>query len=274
MIQRISKMLAYNDLTWSLLRPFVKFAEGIRYYRKRKLDEPLIEEIRQVLKEPVVIHGPFKGLRYPDYASFGSAIYPKILGCYEREIYPFLDQVLGRSYEMAIDIGCAEGYYSVGLAKYNSRISEVIAVDISSTALSLARRIAELNGVSDRIKMQEGINADQLGAACKGKRNFVFCDCEGFEREVFTTNNLKDLSRTDLLIETHDSISFRVSLYLNKLFSETHKVHRVSSTDDMQKLNTYYYPELENLSDRAKVKLMSEGRGAVQEWFFCESLES
>ncbi|MFN9112153.1 MAG: hypothetical protein ACK5XN_18965, partial [Bacteroidota bacterium] len=140
--------------------------------------------------------------------------------------------------------------------------------------LSLARRIAELNGVSDRIKMQEGINADQLGAACKGKRNFVFCDCEGFEREVFTENNIDHFRRTDLLIETHDSISFRVSLYLNNLFSGTHMVHRVSSTDDMQKLNTYHYPELENLSDRAKVKLMSEGRGAVQEWLFCESLES
>jgi hypothetical protein len=39
----------------------------------------------------------------------------------------------------------------------------------------------------------------------------------------------------------------------------------------MQKLNTYDYPELNNLSDAAKIRMMSEGRGSVQEWFFCEA---
>jgi hypothetical protein len=271
MIQQISKALAYNNLTWSLLRPFVKFAEGIRYYRKKKLEEPLIAEIRQVLKEPVVIHGPFHGMRYPDYASFGSAIYPKILGCYEREIYPFIEQVLQRPYDSLIDIGSAEGYYSVGIALKNAQIPRIVAVDINRDALQLVKKIAGLNGVGERIELSDGMNADQLGAACRGKRNFVFCDCEGFEREVFTNGNIQDLSRSDLLIEIHDSKSYRVSSYLNQLFSGTHRIQRVNSTDDMQKLNTYDYPELKNLSDAAKIRMMSEGRGSVQEWFFCEA---
>jgi hypothetical protein len=274
MIHKISKALAYNNIAWSVLRPFVKFAEGIRYYRNRKLEEPLIAEIKQVLKEPVVIHGPFKGMQYPDYASFGSAIYPKILGCYEREIYPFIEQVIERTYDCAIDIGSAEGYYSIGIARRNLNIPKVIAVDISPTALSLVSRIAKLNGVSERIELSGGMNAAQLGDACKGKRNFVFCDCEGFEREVFTDANIKDLSLCDLLIEIHDSKSYRVSAYLNQLFSGTHSIQRVSSTDDMQKLNSYDYPELHKLSDPAKIRMMSEGRGSVQEWFFCEAIKA
>jgi hypothetical protein len=64
MIHTISKALAYNNITWNVLRPFVKFAEGIRYYRNRKLEEPLIAEIKQVLKEPVVLRIPIHAIEY------------------------------------------------------------------------------------------------------------------------------------------------------------------------------------------------------------------
>ena len=32
-----------------------------------------------------VLHGPFRGMRYPEMRSVGSALFPKILGSYERE---------------------------------------------------------------------------------------------------------------------------------------------------------------------------------------------
>ena len=40
-----------------------------------------------------VQHGIFKGMRYVDVSS-GSTYYPKILGAYERELYPGLDLIV------------------------------------------------------------------------------------------------------------------------------------------------------------------------------------
>src|SRR5262245_45426434 len=62
-----------------------------------------------------VQHGPFKGLAYFDETVWGS-ITPKWLGSYEAELHPAIEEIISRPYETIIDVGCAEGYYAVGLA--------------------------------------------------------------------------------------------------------------------------------------------------------------
>ncbi len=271
MIHAISRIIAENNLLWTLARPFVKFGEGLRYYRIKKEEEPLVKEIKSILTEPRVLNGPFKNMQYPDFTSFGSAIYPKILGCYEREIYPFVETALSVKYDTMIDIGSAEGYYSVGFALKQENPYPVVAVDINKNALQLLQKIAALNGVADKITVQDGMDAKEIGVACAGKRNFIFCDCEGFEGELFTPENRDNLQFCDILIETHDSKRHGVSVYLADLFSATHSISRVTSTDNYQKLNQYHYPEVSGLSEKARIRLFSEGRGSVQEWLFCEA---
>jgi SAM-dependent methyltransferase len=272
MIHRISRFLTSSDSLWFVVRPFVKFAEGLRYYRNKKLDEPFIQEIRKVLKDPVVIHGPFKGLRYPDFSSFGSAIYPKILGSYEREIFPFLQKILQTQYDSVIDVGCAEGYYTVGIALKNPSVKKIVAVDISETALAMVKKVAVLNGVDQKMEFSNGMSALQLGSVCEGKRNFVLSDCEGFEKDLFSVYNIEKLRNCDVLIEVHDAKIMGLSKYLVDLFSKTHRISRVSSTDDIQKMNNYEYAETKGLSDKARKLMLTEGRGSIQEWFFCEPL--
>jgi hypothetical protein len=46
----------------------------------------------------------------------GSALIPKLLGCYEAELHGVIACALNTTYDTIIDIGCAEGYYAVGLA--------------------------------------------------------------------------------------------------------------------------------------------------------------
>jgi len=41
----------------------------------------------------------------------------KILGCYEAEITPAVEEAISRNYRTMLDVGCAEGYYAVGLAR-------------------------------------------------------------------------------------------------------------------------------------------------------------
>ena len=63
----------------------------------------------------VVQAGPFQGMRYIGRA-FGSVYFPKLLGIYEREIYPYIDRVIPEGHDLLVDIGVAEGYFAVGLA--------------------------------------------------------------------------------------------------------------------------------------------------------------
>ena len=62
-----------------------------------------------------VASGPFAGMRHGDIA-VGSVLTVKLLGTYEKELWPIIDQIIATAYPLIIDIGAAEGYYAVGLA--------------------------------------------------------------------------------------------------------------------------------------------------------------
>lgn len=46
----------------------------------------MIHRARDVFPDLIVKHGPFKGMKYPAVKSVGSSLFPKLLGCYEKEI--------------------------------------------------------------------------------------------------------------------------------------------------------------------------------------------
>src|SRR5215207_138666 len=63
-----------------------------------------------------VRRGPFAGMRYPREAVAATTVVPKLLGSFELELHPVLDEVLDRGCSTILNIGSAEGYYAVGLA--------------------------------------------------------------------------------------------------------------------------------------------------------------
>src|SRR4051812_14244715 len=65
---------------------------------------------------PVVLSGPFAGMAYVRQAA-GSCLAPKLIGCYEAELHGVVARILRTGYTQIVDIGCAEGYYAVGLAR-------------------------------------------------------------------------------------------------------------------------------------------------------------
>ena len=73
-------------------------------------DRAVLEELKWK-----VAAGPFAGMRYIT-RSCGSKLAPKVIGCYERELHPAIENAIRGDYQRIIDIGCAEGYYAVGLA--------------------------------------------------------------------------------------------------------------------------------------------------------------
>jgi hypothetical protein len=62
----------------------------------------------------VVQEGPFAGMHYLDHTR--DPILPKLVGSYEAEIHSWICAAIKLEYRTLIDVGCAEEYFSVGMA--------------------------------------------------------------------------------------------------------------------------------------------------------------
>ncbi|MFM7443721.1 MAG: hypothetical protein ACKO2N_07380, partial [Tabrizicola sp.] len=85
-----------------------------------------------------VLDGPFKGMAYPVRAAEGARA-ARLLGVYEASLEPVIETIIARPYATVVDIGCAEGYYAVGLARRMGH-TQVLAQDVSDEAQALCRK--------------------------------------------------------------------------------------------------------------------------------------
>lgn len=174
--------------------------------------------------------GPFEGLRYFDETVWGS-ITPKWLGSYEAELHPVVRRIAEQSYQTIIDVGSAEGYYAVGLAVLSPG-STVFAFDTDFISRGQVRRLAALNGVTDRVRVRTFCRHSDVDALSAG-RTLVVCDIEGFEAQLLDPQAAPSLSRDDILVEVHEASdsSAEVEHLLQSRFSATHGIERIEAQD-------------------------------------------
>ena len=220
-----------------------------------------------------VLRGPFKGLVYPDLKATGSEMAPKILGSYESELFQAIEEICNRQYDSILDIGCAEGYYAVGLA-LRFRQTPVFAFDVDDHALKLCTALAETNHVRDQVHLKGFCSAETLRDFSFGARGLIICDCEGYEAELFNKENIPNLKNTDLLIELHDTLTNPISPMLLPLFKETHDLEIIKT----QKKEPGQYPELSRFSVTEQKIILSECRGTLlgepsMEWAYLVAKE-
>lgn len=300
-IKRLVIAASANEIFWNLCQKYLlKPAEFVKYARQKYLlrkNFPDLDEVfayiareqmflNQWVKNPdaysqyknfctkvasnlTVMNGPFSGMRYPEMSAAGSAILPKLIGSYEFELHPLISKIIKRNYSEVIDVGCAEGYYAVGLAM-NMPETQVFAYDISLYAQALCREMAKLNLVDDRVFVQGGITSEMLKKFPFSHRSLVISDCEGYEAELFTYSNIEALSKCDLLIEVHERKCPNVTRYLTELFRETHVLEIVKSIDTLERIELCNYPEIEGFDAIAKYPILEE-RSGLQHWFFLQS---
>lgn len=169
--------------------------------------------------------GPFKGMRILQASSWGDGdLCPKILGTYEAELHSCLNIWAKTRPETVINVGCAEGYYAVGLARLIPG-AVTRAFDISQAARDLCRRNAALNQVQDRLVVDGPCSRETLREilATSG-RAAVVCDCEGGELELLHPEAIPDLRRCDILVECHDFVNRSISQALIERFKASHRI--------------------------------------------------
>lgn len=172
--------------------------------------------IQKYLPNGYSVHsGVFKGMKYLDTAT-GSSLNPKLIGTYESQVYPWIEK-LKDSYKHIINLGCAEGYYAVGLALRFPH-SHVYAYDTDAIARTLCAKLARINNVSN-ISLGSHFGAKNMKLH-KGE-SLIVCDIEGAEVDLLDPHKHPPLLEYDFIIECHDHI-LPASATLIDRFQKTH----------------------------------------------------
>jgi len=215
----------------------------------------------------IVQSGPFKGMEIPSEPSWGDGDrLQKLLGSYESELHQWISRILARRYDTILNIGCAEGYYAVGLARSAPPMTEVFAYDINPVARRVCARAAEKNGVRDRVKVLGRCSSESLrGVLLQGGRSFAFVDCEGAELELLRPDRVPMLRDTDILVECHDFVDPSITGTLYRRLSPTHSIERV----DEGPRDPNQFPFLKGLSGIERSLAVCEFRPEMMHWLLC-----
>ena len=176
-----------------------------------------------------VRRGPFAGMVFPDSVRRRiKHLVPFLTGSYEQELHEPLERLLDRRYDLVVDIGAAEGYYAVGLARTLPE-ARVIAYEMLPVTARVCRWMAEANGVADRVDVRnEECTVDHL-ANLDGQSLFVFCDAEGAEQDLMDPERVPALARAAAVVELHDWARPGVSEEIIRRFEPTHEIEVVHS---------------------------------------------
>ncbi len=174
-----------------------------------------------------VLNGPFRGMRFPGPVTEGCRL-PKLLGCYESELHAVLEEAIARGYETVLNIGCAEGYYAVGLARRLPG-ARIHAFDTNERAREACRALARDNGVAARVAVA-GVFRKADFARFAGQRVLVLCDIEGGEFGLLDPGEAPALTGFDLLVEVHEMPGRRAGDLLDR-FADSHEATAIRPTD-------------------------------------------
>ncbi|CAN5773714.1 hypothetical protein BH11VER1_BH11VER1_10790 [soil metagenome] len=270
----IQKCIAHDGVWAWISGTLVRLSMAFQYHRnvelsKRSFNSFVLPLISRICLDLRVRNGPFEGMIYPSTTSVGSTLFPKLLGSYERELHSLIEALCTRSYNLIIDIGCAEGYYAVGMA-YRLKNAQVLAYDIEPDARDLCAKMATLNHVADRITIKPECPPSELISLNLPERCLIICDCEGYEVSLFTPEVVNKMANHDLLIEVHDCLDIETSAIIRQRFEATHDITVIQSVDDIQKPyhKNYAYPELASYNAASRHILLGECRPSIMEWFF------
>jgi hypothetical protein len=232
------------------------------YVQIGKKNATVMSELKEKDGALFVRHGPFSGIKYSS-ASMGSLLGAKIFGTYESEISGWFSQAMqDDGYDTFVDVGCAEGYYAVGMAVRCPRLT-VFAYDIDETARCLATDLARLNDVNDRVSVAGFCSASDLqGVLSKAPRPLLLVDIEGYEDVLLDPSLVPAVTRSDIIVELHEHKRPGVTYRILDRFSSSHHIDAIAAMPDEWKISQIQPP-----MDRETIlNIVQEGRRRPQLW--------
>jgi hypothetical protein len=257
---------------WSVLGWLFSRFEVLRIQRNQFVEKRFISAVEVAFLDGEVMAGPFAGLKYSENEARGSALWPKLLGTYEKELHPCIERLGQKSYETVADWGCAEGYYLIGFGVQFPK-AKLIGIDPDPRARELCRKMSNMNGITlSHLDLRSGAQLADL-ASDFGQRSLIICDCEGFENKLFS-QDVHLLVHADILVECHDFLVPNTTQNLQSIFESTHRVTLITSVNRSRSdLSPQVLNKLQKRFDPTQLlRLMNEGRPVTMTWLLIEAL--
>ena len=233
------------------------FAKLQRYLSSRQVDRAVVKQYGLKIK-----NGPFAGINYimiPPYRGLSA----KLLGSYERELHPVFAEAIKAAYAVVINVGSAEGSYSVGYA-VKIPTSTVYAFDIDPREQQFCRQLANVNGVSARVHVGAECKPEDFQKLITGS-TLVIMDCEGCEDELLDPQKAPKLLETDIILEIHDFTDPTLNSRIRSRFSASHTITEYA----YHPRNPDEVPEVRFLKTEAQRQLaVMERDTMVQNWLY------
>lgn len=231
--------------------------------RARKAE--LLADLAPRLGEQVKA-GPFAGMRLPSASSWGDGDrITKQLGLYEANLHPLILQAVARNPSIVVNVGCAEGFYTVGLARLLPA-ARVFAFDLDQNAVRVCRQAAQDNGVGDRVEVAGECTTDILAGLLAGDAHaLVFMDCEGAEDILLRPDKVPGLARADILVECHDFVDRAITANLRRRFENSHGVDMLFQGGR----DPHAIAEFQSLQELDRWLMADEGRPESMHWLAC-----
>ena len=229
--------------------------------RRIRLSNEMFERLRGK-----VAHGPFKGLHLDPVPGWGNMdLCSMLLGTYEAEIMDVLQSSRFLHRNHLVNIGGADGYYSVG-SLYCGRFQTADCFEITDIGRQTIARSALRNGVADKIRIYSEATSDFPNVLddVKWDQTIVLCDIEGAEFDLLNESCLDRLSEATILIEIHNWIEDFRFKYHNFL-------ENVAQRFDIELLErsglpNQLFPELRGYTDDNRMLMLSEGRPNIMRY--------
>lgn len=209
----------------------------------------------------LVLSGPFQGMSYAERATEG-AFPARLIGCYEASLTPVIEEIVAKDYRLVVDIGCAEGYYAVGLAR-RMPATRVLARDASEVAQKSCQQMAKANDVAAQVEVG-GLFSHADFDICATVETVVICDIEGAERGLLDPELAPGLIHADILVETHPGPGIPVVDLLKTRFARTHDLQVIGRVIDGAALPAW----MDTLSDLDRLLALWEWRAAPTPWIW------
>ncbi len=179
-----------------------------------------------------------------------------------------VDRIVSFAPAGIVDIGSAEGYYSLGLARLLPT-TPVYSYETNPLSIWQQNRLKRLNS-TDNLHIRRYCTGDQLVTHGKMK-SAIISDIEGSELELFSPGVIASLGKCLVLIEVHDhkqTALEKVCAILTDRFSPTHDVRSISATRRL--VEDWEFQDSGGFSAEEKIELMNEYRSQQQVWLVCE----
>lgn len=192
----------------------------------------------------------------------------RVLGTYEMELHPIVEEICTREHDLVVHVGAGEGFYVIGLALRKPRTPAKAFEADEEVQGGLVANLA-LNGVSERVEIKGRCELNDLEPCLAGANSpLLIMDVEGAELTLLDPLAVPSLAKTEILVEIHDFASADIAPAIQGRLRDTHEVTEIWSrertADDLPPgLMRWLSPVLPTRG----VRWMDEGRGGKMRWF-------